>query len=166
MREGTKEVATREEIIQLLQPLDDPHWFERLQAVGLETVLPTLIELVADQQTAEMVRGRAIIALGNLQDARATPVLLETLQHPNPVLRAWSAIAVGKMQEKSAAVRDSLVGRLADGDAYVRRSAAESIGTLGFAEAQGALEAMASNDESEANRRVASTAIEQIQANA
>ncbi|MBU1487036.1 HEAT repeat domain-containing protein [bacterium] len=46
------------------------------------------------------MRGNAIIALGNIADPAAISALEETLQHPKPQIRAYSAWALGKIGGK------------------------------------------------------------------
>ncbi|MBA4379842.1 MAG: hypothetical protein C0393_04020 [Anaerolinea sp.] len=50
----------------------------------------------------EAIRGNVIIALGNIADPAAIPVLEEALQHPKPQIRAYSAWALGRIGDKEA----------------------------------------------------------------
>ncbi|MEW6482055.1 MAG: 4Fe-4S double cluster binding domain-containing protein [bacterium] len=48
----------------------------------------------------DTIRGNAIIALGNIADSTAVDALKETLQHPKPQIRAYSAWALGRIGNK------------------------------------------------------------------
>lgn len=48
------------------------------------------------------MRGNAIIALGNIADPAAISALEETLQHPKPQIRAYSAWALGRTGNRKA----------------------------------------------------------------
>jgi epoxyqueuosine reductase len=50
----------------------------------------------------DVIRGNAIIALGNIADPAAVSALGETLQSPKPRIRAYSAWALGKMGNRKA----------------------------------------------------------------
>jgi len=156
----------RDQIYLLLQPSDDPHWFENLLSMGSEKILPILSEIVMSQETPDPVRGRAVIALGHLRDTRATAVLIDALHSDNAVLRAWTVTALGRINEASPVIVEQLVERLTDADGYVRRSSAEALGKLGSVGALPDLEAMAKNDSNEVNRQIAASAIEKIKENA
>ncbi len=156
----------RDQILKLLQPSDDPLWFERFQEMGLETVLPVLIEVAADQSLSTIVRGRAVIALGHFRDARASAILIEALRNDDAVLRARAAKALGQIEDDSPAIVERLGDLLTDADAYARRSAAEALGQLNATAALPGLEDMAENDVAEANRQIAASVIEKMKGNA
>ncbi|MEW6606548.1 MAG: 4Fe-4S double cluster binding domain-containing protein [bacterium] len=50
----------------------------------------------------DTMRGNAIVAIGNIADPAAVGALEETLQHPKPQIRAYSAWALGRIGNKKA----------------------------------------------------------------
>jgi HEAT repeat protein len=155
--------SIHDQIQSMLRPSDDHRWFEKLQAIGTETILPVLIEIVSDDQGPAMIRGRAVIALGHLQDIRATAALAGALAADDAVLRAWAAQALGRVGEIAPDAQEGLIARLGDADAYVRRSSAEALGQLGATAALPHLQAMAAQDDQEMNRAVATDIIEKLE---
>lgn len=160
-------MAIRDRILELLRPSDDPRWIEELAALGSGTVVPVLIEVVADEGAPAIVRGRAAIALGHLKDTRAAEPLAGILDtSEDAVLRARAVQALGRIGGVAPTALKPLVGRLEDEDPYVRRVAAKALGESGFREALAPLRAMADQDDKEVNRAAARSAIESIERDA
>jgi epoxyqueuosine reductase len=59
-----------------------------------------VVSLFAKWAGKEAIQGNAIIALGNIGDPAAIDALEETLQHPKPQIRAYSAWALGRIGGK------------------------------------------------------------------
>ena len=53
-------------------------------------------------------RRNAIIALGNIRDPIAVPVLVEALSDPEPIIRGHAAWALGKIGESRPALESAL----------------------------------------------------------
>ena len=155
--------ATREQIQFILQLTDDPRWLEKLQSMGTEVILPKLLEISANEALTLRERGRATIALGHLQDARAADALVTLLDSEDDILRAWSAKALGKIGTNNPDVLIQLARCLTDEDAYVRQQVAATLGELKATNALESLRELASRESDEGTRRSALNAIETIE---
>ncbi len=112
-----KRVAPRRTYPVPIDELDDSPELIPLLTAG-EDELRRTVPLFAQQAGADAMRGNAIIALGNLGDPVAVPVLGRTLRHESTQIRAYSAWALGRiggaaargfLQEALAAEKESRV---------------------------------------------------------
>jgi len=76
-----------------------------------------------------LVRSRAAMAMGRIQDATAVEDLVQALKDKLPEVRESAAFALGQIGSPSAT--KALIGRLADKSPEVRVAAAEALGKVG-----------------------------------
>lgn len=88
------------------------------------------IDLLQDQDAA--VRRTAALSLGKIASPPSEPALVVALKDPDPVVREYSAWALGQLGEvidNNSAL--ALVGALGDEHAPVKRAAAQALGRIG-----------------------------------
>jgi len=88
---------------------------------------PALIRALRDKDVR--VRCSAVVALGNLRDARAVAPLIAGLKDGSPFVRYYAADALGKSEDARGVER--LIAALKDEDRNVRERAAWALGELG-----------------------------------
>jgi len=88
---------------------------------------PELKKLLADPNP--VVRVRATLAVGRIQDSTSVPMVLPLLDDANVDVRREAVFALGQIGRKSA--REAVEKKLADPDADVSRLAIEALGKLG-----------------------------------
>jgi HEAT repeat protein len=129
------EYAVRQNLEVLLQKLNDPDPFVRVEAVQAlgeiqkEKSLATLCDCLTDENL--YVRAYAAEALGKIGQvdiALTLSRLLPALDDPSPYVRAMMLVALGELQDKRAI--DSIRELLQDEDASVREMAAWALGNI------------------------------------
>jgi len=73
-----------------------------LERLGDERAVVPLVALLCDWYADFGLRLDAVGALGNLKDFRVTPILIATLQDPEPLIRSWAAHALGDLCDPAA----------------------------------------------------------------
>lgn len=155
--------TTEENVRLLLEPTDAKDSFiEEVSLLDPNKAVPILNKVLLDSQETKLHREMAALILGMLGDESAIPALNQTLSAPDPVLRAVSARAIGRIGTASGDVVAQLIGALKDEDYFVRKTAAQSLGELKSQEALPALAHMTSVDTAITNREVAEEAIKTI----
>ncbi len=107
----------------------------------------------------EYERENAVIALGDIGDKRATPVLLKALRDPR-MHDAEAALALGKIGDETAV--EALIQVVKQGNWMAREYAAKALGMIGDERALTALKG-ALRDEEDSVREAASDAIRRIE---
>jgi HEAT repeat protein len=105
-----------------------------LKNVGQAAVDPLIAELGQENLDARFM---AIVALGEIGDARAVEPLTAALQDEDSHIRYAAVEALGKLQGKSSV--DSIIASLSDEDRKVRKIALQTLGEVGDARAVEAL---------------------------
>jgi HEAT repeat protein len=132
---GSDDPATKENIEIILQKLNDPDPFVRVEAVQAlgeiqkEKSLATLCDCLADDNL--YVRAYAAEALGKIGQVdieRTLSQLLPALDDPSPYVRAMMVIALGELQDERAV--DSVRKLLHDEDDSVREMAAWALAKI------------------------------------
>ncbi len=82
-----------------------------------------------DEPDPELVRA-AVEALGRIGDQRALPLLIGKLDAPQADIKLAAVDALGRFEQLAAAV-DGLSRLLDDSDSFLRRRAAQALGTIG-----------------------------------
>jgi HEAT repeat protein len=113
---------------------------QRSDADDLEGLVPGMIDVFesADQDDPRVRRYMAL-ALGNVGDARAVPVLLGALSDDDPETRIYSIWALGSIGDKRALV--PLLELAQDDDPGIRKMVVYSLGALRAEEARDTLRA-------------------------
>jgi len=86
---------------------------EALEQLGDERAVVPLVALLCDWYADFGMRLKAVGALGNLKDFRATPILIAALQDPQPLTRPFAARALGHLCDPAAL---PALDRLVDGE--------------------------------------------------
>jgi hypothetical protein len=86
------------------------------------------------------VRLKAVVALGSINDPRATRLLGALVRDPHPLVRAEACTGLGRARGDTAAL-GALVNALRDPDPLVRENAVRALGALGNPDAVPALTA-------------------------
>lgn len=100
----------------------------------------------ADDQDPRVQRYLAVV-LGRLGDRRATPVLLETVEHPDVDTRVYSILALGELADPAASA--ALTEQLQSPERDVRKSAAWALGRIGDPSAAPQLQALLRDPEAD-----------------
>ncbi|NLL18082.1 MAG: HEAT repeat domain-containing protein [Clostridia bacterium] len=132
---------------------------EIILARGSEGVMPLLERLPIAPAAS---RGYIIELLGELEDVRAVPYLINVIEDDNPVIRAKGASALARLNGPVTEVTDSLLRALEDEAWEVRAQAALAAGNMGLKEAAPTLETLVSEDPDWRVQENARKAIEQL----
>ena len=132
---GDKAEAAAAGLVHALKDQNDAVRGKAAEALGkmgegvADLAVPGLVRLLRDEDN--WVRAIAAEALGQMGEAAedAAPALLKSLVHPNPVVRANAADALGKL--KSERARTALESACRDEDPSVRARALGAIEELG-----------------------------------
>jgi HEAT repeat protein len=86
--------------------------------------------VIALKDPVQKVRRNAAISLGNLEDSRATPALIESLRDGASLVRGAAALALGQIRSPADSIIAALRPLLQDKDWYTRDSALRSLGEI------------------------------------
>ena len=154
----------RQKVNLLLQPTHDIEaWHAEVASLNKEEAIPVLLAILNDSRQALRMQSQAVTLLGELHDPRAVePLIVTTANASDGLLRAKSALALGKLEFKEARVIQALIRGLEDSDDFVRECCAKVLGLMRIPEAVVPLDRMSAVDSVSTNREAAQEASKSI----
>ncbi len=96
---------------------------------------------ILEEEKELLMRERAVLVLGDLEDQRAVSALIALLAHEKRTMRFRAAEALGKISDRRAV--PALINLLDDKDKTVKERTSKALGCIGDARALGPLRALA-----------------------